>query len=30
MPVPGMGYIAICADTENNGFGIFQADQTAK
>jgi uncharacterized protein len=28
--VPGMGYIAICADTENNGFGIFEADQTAK
>ena len=30
MPVPGMGYIAICTDTENNGFGIFEADQTAK
>ena len=30
MPVPGMGYIAICADTENNGFGIVEADQTAK
>ena len=29
-PVPGMGYIAICTDTENNGFGIFEADQTAK
>jgi uncharacterized protein len=28
--LPGMGYIAICADTENNGFGIFEADQTAK
>ena len=28
--VPGMGYIAICTDTENNGFGIFEADQTAK
>jgi hypothetical protein len=28
--VPGMGYIATCTDTENNGFGIFEADQTAK
>ena len=30
MPVPGMGYIATCTDTENNGFGIFEADVTAK
>jgi uncharacterized protein len=30
MPVPGMGYMAMCTDTENNGFGIFEADQTAK
>ena len=30
MPVPGMGYMAVCTDTENNGFGIFEADQTAK
>ena len=30
MPVPGMGYFAVCTDTENNGFGIFEADQTAK
>jgi predicted enzyme related to lactoylglutathione lyase len=30
MPVPGMGYFAVCMDTENNGFGIFEADQTAK
>ena len=30
MPIPGMGYFAVCADTENNGFGIFEADQTAK
>ena len=29
-PVPGMGYMAVCTDTENNGFGIFEADQTAK
>lgn len=30
MPVPGMGYMAVCTDTENNGFGIFEADQNAK
>ncbi len=30
MPVPGMGYMAVCTDTENNGFGIFEADETAK
>ena len=29
-PVPGMGYMAVCADSENNSFGIFEADQTAK
>jgi len=29
-PVPGMGYFAVCKDTENNGFGIFEADETAK
>jgi len=29
-PVPGMGYMAVCTDTENNGFGIFEPDQTAK
>ena len=28
--VPGMGYFAICMDTENNSFGIWQMDQTAK
>ena len=27
MPVPGMGYFAVCTDTENNGFGIFEVDQ---
>ena len=27
--VPGYGYIAICADTENNPFGLFQADKNA-
>ena len=29
-PVPGVGYMAVCKDSENNGFGIFEADQTAK
>lgn len=28
--VPVWGYFAICADTENNGFAIFEADNTAK
>jgi predicted enzyme related to lactoylglutathione lyase len=28
--LPGVGYIAVCTDTENNTFGIFEADQTAK
>jgi len=27
---PTPSYIAICTDTENNGFGIFEADVTAK
>jgi predicted enzyme related to lactoylglutathione lyase len=30
MPIPGMGYMVMCTDTENNGFGIFEADQNAK
>jgi uncharacterized protein len=30
MPVPGMGYFAVCMDSENNGFGIFESDETAK
>ncbi len=29
-PVPGMGYMAVCKDSENNGFGIFEEDSTAK
>ena len=29
-PIPGMGYFAVCTDTENNGFGIFESDETAK
>ena len=30
MAVPGMGYIAICLDTENNTFGIFEYNESAK
>ncbi|MFZ0895660.1 MAG: VOC family protein [Candidatus Nitrosopolaris sp.] len=29
-PVPGMGYMAVCKDSENNAFGIFEVDSTAK
>jgi len=28
--VPGMGYFVICMDTENNAFGIWEWDPTAK
>jgi len=28
--VPNMGYFAICQDTENNGFGLWQPDPKAK
>ena len=30
MPVPAVGYMAYCADTEGNVFGIMQEDPTAK
>lgn len=30
MPVAGMGYFAVCLDTENNRFGIWETDSTAK
>jgi predicted enzyme related to lactoylglutathione lyase len=29
-PVPGMGYFAICTDTEDNGFAIWETDNTVK
>jgi hypothetical protein len=29
-PVPGMGYFAVCLDTEGNRFGIWETDSTAK
>jgi hypothetical protein len=29
-PVPGMGYFAVCTDTENNAFAIWETDDSAK
>ena len=28
--VPGMGYYAVCLDTENNSFGIFESGDSVK
>lgn len=28
--VPAIGYFAICRDTENNGFGLWESDRDAK
>ncbi len=28
--VPGMGYFAVCLDTENNAFGIWETNKDAK
>jgi uncharacterized protein len=30
MPVPTMGYYALCMDTEGNIFGLWEADPQAK
>jgi uncharacterized protein len=30
MPIPGIGYLAICQDTEGITFGIIQHDRNAK
>jgi uncharacterized protein len=30
MAVPSMGYLAVCSDTENNTFGLWQSDTSAK
>ena len=27
--IPGMGYAAVCADTEGNPFGLYQGDPSA-
>ncbi len=29
-PVPGVGYLAMCEDTEGNSFGILEMDPSAK
>jgi hypothetical protein len=29
MALPGIGYIAVCRDTEGNAFGMFQDDPSA-
>ena len=29
MPIPGIGYAAVCRDTEGNSFGLFQGDPAA-
>ena len=28
--VPGMGYYAVCVDTENNSFAIWESNESAK
>jgi len=30
MPIPGVGYLAYCTDTEGNVFGVLQPDSNAK
>jgi uncharacterized protein len=30
MAVPGMGYFAVCHDTENNSFGLWESNESAK
>lgn len=30
MAVPGEGYTAVCLDTENNTFGLWETDKNAK
>lgn len=30
MAVPGAGYLAVCLDTENNSFGIWETNANAK
>jgi predicted enzyme related to lactoylglutathione lyase len=29
MPIPGVGYLAYCLDTEGNTFGVMQAEPNA-
>ena len=30
MPIPGIGYMAYCRDSEGNAIGIFEEDPTAQ
>ena len=30
MALPGMGYFAVCHDTENNSFGLWESNQSTK
>jgi len=30
MPVPGYGYLAVCMDTEENTFGLWEIDENAE
>jgi predicted enzyme related to lactoylglutathione lyase len=30
LAVLGIGYLAVCSDTENNTFGLWENDTTAK
>ena len=30
MPVPGYGFLAVCIDTENNTFGLWETVENAK
>ncbi|WP_135605706.1 VOC family protein [Methanococcoides sp. NM1] len=30
MPVPGWGYLAVCMDTEENTFGLWEVDENAE
>jgi predicted enzyme related to lactoylglutathione lyase len=30
MPIPGVGWLAMCTDTEGNTFGLFEEDTAAK
>ena len=29
IPIPGVGFVAICQDTEGNPIGFFQTDESA-
>lgn len=29
MPIPGVGYMAYCRDTEGNAFGVYEEDPSA-